>query len=90
MFLKFKKSDLFINRVKAHPKVEFFLNSGSIGSVYYQREEKGTQANVPDGHVGLGISINNIILPVPSGSFIITEGGDFLISEGDAFIITED
>ena len=37
MFKKFNDSDLFVNRIKAHPKVEFFVNSGSAGNFAHNR-----------------------------------------------------
>lgn len=47
MYKKFKESDLFLSRVKAHPKVEFFVNSGSSG-LFFNRgaDERGASGSV--------------------------------------------
>jgi hypothetical protein len=52
MLKKFRKNDIYINRVKAYPKVEFFVNSGSVESVYYNRVSENRTSR-KDGHAHL-------------------------------------
>jgi hypothetical protein len=52
MLKKFRKNDIYINRVKAYPKVEFFVNSGSVESVYYNRVNENRTSR-KDGHAHL-------------------------------------
>jgi len=40
MFKKFKDGDLYVNRIKAHPKVEFMLSSGSVANSLYTHNRK--------------------------------------------------
>lgn len=64
MFKKFKDGEFFINRIQAHPKVEFFVNSGSAGLFLNRLGDE----RVPSGNVYLG---NNF-----SGSYpFITKDG---------------
>lgn len=55
MFKKFKDGELFVNRIEAHPKVEFFLNSGTAGDYRFNRT---TVNQVPNGNTYLGDSIS--------------------------------
>jgi len=68
MFKRFKDGELFINRIEAHPKVEFFVSngvSGSEGIFFFNRTQRNM---IPSGSTYLG---NNI-----SGSFpFITKDG---------------
>lgn len=64
MFKKFEESDLFVNRIEAHPRVSFYINSGSNGNYYFNKRQTN---NVPSGST----YIQNI-----SGSYsFITKGG---------------
>ena len=50
-FFKFEENDIFVNRIKAYPKVEFFIYTGSV---YYNNENNNaSNSNTPDGHVSL-------------------------------------
>jgi len=50
-FFKFKKDDLFYNRIKTYPKVEFFIYSGSV---YYNNENQmAGNSHTPKGHINL-------------------------------------
>lgn len=85
MFFKFKKGDMFINRIETHPKVEFFINSGSV---YYDREKQPTDTNVVDGYLALNNFPIATRVALPP-RLIITEGGDFIITEGGDNLETE-
>ena len=56
MYYKFKENDIFYNRVKAHPHINFIIYSGSV---YYNNKnfESGAFADpilhVPKGHISL-------------------------------------
>lgn len=65
MFKTFKEGELFVNRIEAHPKVEFFVNSGSVGLFSYNRMQRNM---ITSGSTYLG---NNL-----SGSYpFITKDG---------------
>ena len=68
-YYKFGKSDLFHNTIKAHPKVNFIIYSGSA---FYNNKNYESGAfsnpvlNVPDGHVSLyelNVDRQNLIYP---------------------------
>ena len=40
MYFKFKENDVYINRIKAHPRVNFFIHSGTV---YYNNKPKIVQ-----------------------------------------------
>ena len=87
---KFKPGDIFLNRVKAYPKVEFFVNSGSVDSVYYNRTIEPPASAVPDGHVGLSNFPNQIETPAaPVETFyVLAEDEDAIVTEaGDQITI---
>jgi len=76
-YYKFKKNDIFYNRIKAHPSVDFTIHSGNI---YYNNRnmESGSNADpvlhVPNGH----ISLYEINVDRPSGGLIypfVSKGG---------------
>jgi hypothetical protein len=78
-FFEFKKDDLFNNRIKTFPKVEFLIHSSSV---YYQNEaQSGSNSHTPNGHINLydlnvnrhntGQTVNDLIYP------FITKGGSF-------------
>ena len=84
---KFKPGDIFLNRVKAYPKVEFFVNSGSVDSVYYNRTIESPASVVPDGHIGL----NNFPNPIETAVetfYVLAEDEDAIVTEaGDQITI---
>lgn len=50
-FFKFAKDDVFINRIKTHPRSEFFIYTGSV---HYNNENNNFQnSNTPTGHTNL-------------------------------------
>lgn len=90
MYKKFKESDIFLNRVKTYPKVEFFVNSGSVDSVYYNRTIEPPASAVPDGHVDLNNFPNQIETPAaPVETFyVLAEDEDAIVTEaGDQITI---
>ena len=89
MFKKFRKNDIYVNRVKTYPKVEFFLNSGSINTVYYNRTQQ-ISGTVKDGHIYVQNVINEDPLEIIEldGALLI-EGEDFIITENGEFILIE-
>ena len=93
MFKRFKDGDLVFNRVQAHPKVEFFLNSGSVNSIYHQRKIRYSGSNISDGQVGLYDIVHALPLALPlpvTGNFLITETGSPLLTEGGLYLEWED
>jgi hypothetical protein len=50
-FFKFKKDDLFYNRIKTYPKVEFLVYGSSV---YYNNENQiADNSHTPKGHINL-------------------------------------
>jgi hypothetical protein len=48
---EFKKDDFFYNTLKTHPKINFYIYSGSV---YYNNENKDAiNSHTPDGHINL-------------------------------------
>ena len=87
---KFKPGDIFLNRVKAYPKVEFFVNSGSVDSVYYNRTIESPTSAIPDGHIVLNNFPNPVETPVaPVETFyVLAEDEDAIVTEaGDQITI---
>lgn len=84
---KFEKNDIFVNRVKVYPKVSFFVNSGSLGPIWYNGKPNGG-----------ALELNKFLtLPtiVVSGSvvdttyYLITESSIELIAEDGTQLVTE-
>jgi hypothetical protein len=73
-FFKFGKDDVFLNRIKTYPKVEFFIYSGSI---YLNNENQNAMnSNTPNGCVNL----YELNVSRPAGQLIypfITKKGSF-------------
>ena len=72
-FFEFKKDDIFNNRIKTFPKVDFLIHSSSV---YYQNESQLFEnSHTPNGHINLyDLNVNR------SGDLIypfITKGGSF-------------
>jgi len=50
-FFEFKKGEVFRNRIKTFPRVDFLIHSGNI---YYQGEsQSGSNSHTPNGHINL-------------------------------------
>lgn len=83
MLKKFESSDLFVNRIKAYPRVRVFTYSGSM---YYNNNSVSTD----------GVSLNDFLFE-PSGAVgptippttITTEDGIYLLTEDGEFLILE-
>lgn len=79
-FFEFKKDDIFHNTVKTHPKVGFYIYSGSI---YYNNENKdSTNFHTPNGHVNLyelNVNRNNVSSSTDPQMIypFLTKGGSF-------------
>lgn len=72
---KFNSSDMFVNRIKVHPKTSIFMNNGKS---YYNGE-------VNDGNVKIGLIKEQILEAVTTESeiFLITQLGNILVTEQD-------
>ena len=50
-FFQFEENDVLVNRIEAHPKVEFFIHKNNA---YYNNENNSaSNSNVPNGHLSL-------------------------------------
>ena len=84
MLKKFESSDIFINRIKAYPRVKVFTYSGSV---YYNNDSVSQD----------GVRINDFLMEPVSGSgaspipltVLATEDGNYLLTEDGNFIILE-
>ena len=60
-FFKFEKDDLFYNRIKTYPRVEFFIYNDKV---YYNNEnQKSSNFHTPSGHINLyelNVNRNNV------------------------------
>lgn len=83
MLKKFESSDIFVNRIKAYPRVRVFTYSGSL---YYNNDSFSQD----------GVRINDFLMepvsvtpsPVPL-TVLATEDGQYLLTEDGTFIIIE-
>ena len=83
MLKKFESSDIFVNRIKAYPRVKVFTYSGSL---YYNNDSFSQD----------GVRINDFLMepvsvtptPVPL-TVLATEDGQYLLTEDGTFIIIE-
>ena len=83
MLKKFESSDIFVNRIKAYPRVKVFTYSGSL---YYNNDSFSQD----------GVRINDFLMepvsvtpsPVPL-TVLATEDGQYLLTEDVTFIIIE-
>lgn len=82
MLKKFESSDIFVNRIKAHPKVRVFTYSGNV---YYNNDSISQD----------GVRLFDFlmepppeIIPAPAGT-ITTEDGIYLLTEDGTFLIIE-
>ena len=74
MFFEFKQNDVFVNRIKAHPRVKFFLYSGTV---YYNNRTSSSVNHVPNGYISLyELNVNRgsgeLIYP-----FIVKDGSGY-------------
>jgi hypothetical protein len=82
MLKKFENSDLFINTIKAYPKVRIFTYSGSL---YYNNNSVSQD----------GVRLFDFLMEpqaagdVVPGNTLVTEDGVYLLTEDGTFIITE-
>lgn len=83
MLKKFETTDIFINRIKAYPRVRVFTYSGSM---YYNNDSVAED----------GVKIYNFLMEpsslsqevIPAG-VLTTEDGTYLLTEDGTFIIIE-
>jgi hypothetical protein len=83
MLKKFEENDVFVNRVKAYPRVRVFTYSGSM---YYNNNSTSSD----------GVKLYDFLME-PSGSggpvvpptTMTTEDGIYLLTEDGEFIILE-
>lgn len=79
-FFEFKKDDVFYNTIKTHPRVNFFVHSGSV---YYNNETSAsTNHHTPNGHINLydlNVNRNNVSVSGDDQMIypFITKGGSF-------------
>jgi hypothetical protein len=82
MLKKFESSDLFVNRIKAYPKVRVMTYSGSM---YYNNSSISED----------GVRLYDFLMqPQGSGDIVpattlTTEDGDYLLTEDGTFIVIE-
>lgn len=69
---KFEESDIFVNKIKAHPKVRFFVYAGRV--FYDNTSEEGIKLNEY-------VSPEIIALLTEAGLVLKTEDGDFIVVE---------
>jgi hypothetical protein len=84
MLKKFESSDIFVNRIKAYPRVKVFTYSGSI---YY-----GNDSVSQDGVRLFDFLMTPVsgVAPSPIPSTVIsTEDGQYLLTEDGNFLILE-
>jgi hypothetical protein len=83
MLKKFESSDIFVNRIKAYPRVRVLTYSGSL---YYNNDSFSQD----------GVKINDFLMeptsvtpsPIPL-TVLATEDGQYLLTEDGTFIIIE-
>lgn len=82
MLKKFESTDLFINTIKAYPKVRIFTYSGSM----YYNNDSISQDGVRLFDFLMQPQGNNDTTPATT---LATEDGVYLLTEDGNFIITE-
>jgi hypothetical protein len=83
MLKKFESSDIFVNRIKAHPRVRVFTYSGSV---YYNDSATSSDGvKLYDFLMEPSASSGSVVLPTT----ITTEDGIYLLTEDGEFIILE-
>ena len=71
---KFEQGDLFINRIKAYPKIRVFAYSGAI----YINSTSETN-----------LKLNDFLTVIPPTGIITTEDEILFITEDEKYIVTE-
>lgn len=76
---KFTENDIFINTIRAHPRVSFFCYNGKvyIDNSSDQQVKLNDFLRLPSGVV---VSLDNSLL-TEDGNFLITESGDYILIE---------
>ena len=76
---KFSESDIFVNVIKANPKVGFFCYNGKIyvNNTINQEIYLNDFFQQPSGE---GVALDNVVL-TEDGNFLITESGDYILIE---------
>ena len=76
---KFSESDIFVNVIKANPKVGFFCYNGKIYVNNTAKEKMFLNRflQLPSGEV---VTLDNVVL-TEDGNFLITESGDYILIE---------
>lgn len=80
---KFTENDIFINTIKVHPKVRFFVHSGSVS--FNDTKNNGVLLN--DFLLGITGEVP-VPSPIPDGA-LITENSEYLLTEDGTYIIIE-
>lgn len=79
MLKKFEKNDIFINKIKTHPKISIFTYSGSL---YYNKSV------VP----GDGIKIFDFLkepISTPPDCAILAQNGYYLLAQDNSYLIID-
>jgi len=71
---KFKEGDIFINKLKTHPKVRFFAYSGSI---------------YIDNEIETSLTLNDFLAIIPPSEIITTEDNILLVTEDERYLKIE-
>ena len=79
-FFEFKEDDIFHNRIKTYPKVEFFVYTGSV---YYNNINQNKEnPDIPTGHISLyDLNVNRQAHAAGSDNQLITP----FVSKGGSF-----
>ena len=80
-FYKFKENDIFRNRIKTNPKVEFFVHRGTI--YYNNYSVSGSNPSVPEGHLSLyDLNVGRVDSTTePREKLLASDVGTFVRSE---------
>jgi hypothetical protein len=75
-FFEFKKEDVYHNRLKAFPEVDFFIYTGSV---YYDNENQNREnPDIPTGHINLyDLNVNRANQGGELITPFVTKGGSF-------------
>ena len=79
-FYKFKENDIFRNRIKTNPKVEFFIHRGAI--YYNNYSVSGSNPSIPEGHLSLhDLNVGRVDSTTEPGQKGVAAGGTFVRSD---------
>lgn len=93
---KFKEGEIFYNTIKAHPKVEFFANSGIVR--YNRQNNPVGSSNINNDSITLsdlinpvyaGLTSNGVVIPPSVDGALLAENADFLLTESGDNLATE-